>query len=194
MADIVFLVDGSTSIQPENFAIVKSFMNSLVNTTQVGQDHVHYCTIVYSNKPKIYFPLNQYYSKQEVQDAISVLAYPTGNTHTAEALKFSLDYFHESKGGRCAKGVPQMMFVITDGEATDRVNLETPVNRLHAYGVSIYGIGVADANKDELKSITKDINKVYHVKNFEALKDLWQNISCEICKKTKPGKYIASAY
>lgn len=168
---------------------MKFFMNSLVNTTQVGQDNVHICTIVYSTKAKVHFPLNQYYSKQEVQDAIRALKYPTGDTYTAKALQYSLDYFDEAKGGRGANGVPQMMFVITDGEATDPYYLEEAANKLHNYGVSIYGIGVANASKDELQKITKDKDKVFHVNNFQALKDLWQNISQEICKKTKPGKY-----
>lgn len=194
MADVVFLVDGSTSIEKKNFDNVKSFMNSVVNTTQVGQDNVRFCTIVYSYEPKVHFLLNQYYSKQEVQDAISDLDYPTGDTYTAKALQYSLDYFVESRGGRSASGVPQMMFVITDGEATDPYDLEEATNKLHNYGVTIYGIGVANANTDELKKITKDKNKVFHVDNFEALKALWHNISHEICQNTKPGKYITSAY
>lgn len=193
MADVVFLVDGSTSIGKENFDKMKSFMISVVNTTQVGQDNVRFCTIVYSYEPKFHFLLNKYYSKQEVQDAISDLGYPTGDTYTAKALQYSLDYFADSRGGRSASGVPQMMFVITDGEATDPNQLEKAANRLHNYGVRIYGIGVAKANTTELNKMTKDMNKVFHVDNFEDLKDLWQNISREICQNTKPGKYIISA-
>lgn len=169
-------------------------MNSIVNTTQVGQDNVRLCVIVYSNEPQIQFRLNKYYSKQEVQDAISSLKYPTGDTYTTKALQYSLKYFEESEGGRRTNGVPQMMFVITDGGATDPHGLEKAVDMLHNYGINIYGIGVAQANQDELKKITKDMNKVFHVSNFEALNNLWQRISHVICQKTKPGKYITSAY
>lgn len=194
VADVVFLVDGSTSIQSTNFEIMKSFMNSVVNTTQVGQDNVRVCTIIYSTNVTVHFPLNQYYSKEDVQEAISALIYPTGDTYTAKALQYSLDYFDEARGGRSANGVPQLMFVITDGEATDTHYLEGAANKLHNYGVRIYGIGVANASTDELKKITKDKNKVFHVNNFQALEDLWQNVSREICKETKPGKYIIFAY
>ncbi|KAB5586432.1 hypothetical protein PHYPO_G00001530 [Pangasianodon hypophthalmus] len=194
VADVVFLVDGSTSIESNNFERMKFFMNSVVNKTQVGQHNVRICTIVYSNTAKVHFRLNQHYSKEEVHKAISDLEYPTGDTYTAQALRYSLDYFDEAKGGRGANGVPQMLFVITDGEATDQYYLKEAADKLHKYGISIYGIGVANASKDELETITKDENKVFHVNNFQALIDLWPDISNEICKKTKPGKYITSTY
>ncbi|MCI4374056.1 hypothetical protein PGIGA_G00001650 [Pangasianodon gigas] len=194
VADVVFLVDGSTSIESNNFERMKFFMNSVVNKTQVGQDNVRICTIVYSNTAKVHFRLNQHYSKEEVQKAISDLEYPTGDTYTAQALRYSLDYFDEAKGGRGANGVPQMLFVVTDGEATDQYYLKEAADKLHKYGISIYGIGVANASKDELEMITKDENKVFHVNNFQALINLWPDISNEICKKTKPGKYITSTY
>ncbi|KAI5106466.1 collagen alpha-6(VI) chain [Silurus meridionalis] len=186
VADVVFLVDGSTSILSTNFERIKFFMISIVNSTQVGQNNVRICTIVYSNVPKIQFRLNDYHSKEEVQNAVSALHYPTGDTYTTKALKYSVDYFHETNGGRRASGVPQMMFVITDGEATDPHGLEDAANKLHRFGVSLYGIGVANASIDELEKITKDKNKIFHVNNFQALNNLWQNISNEICKETKP--------
>ncbi|KAI5606554.1 collagen alpha-6(VI) chain, partial [Silurus asotus] len=186
VADVVFLVDGSTSILSTNFKKIKVFMISIVNSTQVGQNNVRICIIVYSNVPKIQFRLNDYHSKEEVQNAVSALDYPTGDTYTTKALKYSVDYFNATNGGRRASGVPQMMFVITDGEATDPHGLEDAANKLHRFGVSLYGIGVANASIDELEKITKDKNKIFHVNNFQALSNLWQNISNEICKETKP--------
>ncbi|XP_058249736.1 collagen alpha-6(VI) chain-like isoform X2 [Hemibagrus wyckioides] len=186
VADVVFLVDGSTSITVKNFEILKFFMKLTVNTTHVGKDNVRFCTIVYSTKAKIQFQLNQFYSKEEVLDAITALNYPYGDTYTSKALEYSLDYFDESRGGRGAQGVPQMMFLITDGEATDPYQLEAAANELHKRGVHIYGIGVAKANPDELLKITKDINKVFHVSKIQGLTDILEDISHEICDKTKP--------
>ncbi|XP_017333399.1 collagen alpha-6(VI) chain isoform X2 [Ictalurus punctatus] len=186
VADIVFLVDDSGSISNESFNSMKFFMNSVVNTTQVGKDSVRFCTILYSDTPQTKFPLYQYYSKREVHDAISNLKHLGGNTYTAKALLYSLNYFSEANGGRGAKGVPQMLFVITDGEATDPHDLPKAANELKKYGVSVYGIGVANAKKSELEVITKDKNKVFLVDDFEALKALQQNISSVICNNTKP--------
>lgn len=189
MADVVFLVDGSTSITVQNFEILKLFMMLTVNTTHVGKDNVRFCTIVYSTKAKIKFQLNQYYSKEEVLAAITALNYPYGDTYTSKALEYSWEYFDESRGGRGAQGVPQMMFLITDGEATDPYQLEAAANELHKRGVHIYGIGVANENPNELLKITKDKNKVFHVSKIQDLIDILEDISHELCDKTKPGKY-----
>ncbi|XP_060778334.1 collagen alpha-6(VI) chain-like isoform X3 [Neoarius graeffei] len=186
VADVVFLVDDSTSITSDGFKSMKFFMNSVVNATQVGKDSVRFCTILYSDTPETKFPLNQYYSKREVRDAISRLKHYGGNTYTSKALRYSLDYFNEDNGGRGAKGVPQMLFVITDGQATDTYDLPEAADKLHKSGISVYGIGVANAKTSELETITKDITKVYQVGDFEALKALQQNISSVICNNTKP--------
>ncbi|XP_053350350.1 collagen alpha-6(VI) chain-like [Clarias gariepinus] len=186
VADVVFLVDDSSSITGDGFDSMKFFMNSVVNNTQVGQDNVRFCTILYSDTPKSKFPLNRYYSKREVRDAIDNLNHEGGNTYTARALLYSLNYFSEANGGRRTKGVPQMLFVITDGEATDPHDLPKAADELEKLGVSVYGIGVAGAKTDELEIITKDKRKISHVNDFEALKTLQKNISGVICNNTKP--------
>ncbi|XP_027004951.2 collagen alpha-6(VI) chain-like [Tachysurus fulvidraco] len=193
VADVVFLVDDSSSISDDSFMSMKYFMNSVVNSTQVGKDSVRFCTILYSDGAEAKFSLNQYYSKREVRDAINNLKHSGGSTYTAKALLYSLPYFSEASGGRGAKGVPQMMFVITDGEATDDDDLTTASNELHNYGVSVYGIGVDQAKTTELEIITKDKNKVFKVDDFEALKALQQNISSVICNNTKPECEKAAA-
>ncbi|KAF5896160.1 collagen alpha-6(VI) chain-like, partial [Clarias magur] len=186
VADVVFLVDDSGSISDTEFLSMKLFMNSVVNTTKVGKDNVRLCTILYSDTPKINFELNKYYSKQEVLDAINNIKQEGGNTYTAKALHYSLDYFSEANGGRGTKGVPQMLFVITDGEATDPHDLPKAADELQKLGVSVHGIGVARAKTAELEIITKDKSKVFHVGDFNALNALKENISRVICHNTKP--------
>ncbi|KAI4890693.1 hypothetical protein NFI96_033753 [Prochilodus magdalenae] len=186
VADVVFLVDGSSSIAPKDFESMKVFMNSMVSGTEVGQDNVRFCSIVYSDAPEAKFPLNRYNSKREVQQAISGILSPGGNTYTAKALQYSLAYFDKANGGRAENGIPQMMFVITDGEATDPHDLSKAADALHNRGVSVYGIGVAQAKRSELEIITKDSKKVFEVTDFEALKALRQNISSVLCKESKP--------
>ncbi|KAM9488327.1 collagen alpha-6(VI) chain [Clarias gariepinus] len=186
VADVVFLVDDSDSITKPGFDSMKFFMNSVINTTQVGKDNVRLCTILYSDTPKIKFPLNRYYSKREVRDAINDLKHTGGNTYTARALLYSLDYFSEANGGRGTIGVPQMLFVITDGQATDVHYLSDPADKLQNLSVRVYGVGVAGADTNELKIITKDKSKVFYVHDFEALKTLQKNISSVICNNTKP--------
>ncbi|XP_062848369.1 collagen alpha-6(VI) chain [Trichomycterus rosablanca] len=187
-ADIVFLVDGSTSIVEQDFKKVKSFMNALVDSTNVGPSAVCFCTILYSDieETKANFTLNQYKSKGEVMTAISQLDQPTGDTYTAEAILYSLEYFGQAKGGRRANGVPQILIVITDGEATNPYGLPKAAEEIHKLGVTVYGIGVGKAKQDELLTITRDINKVYNVTNYSALEALLKTFSKVICTESKP--------
>ncbi|XP_036446136.1 LOW QUALITY PROTEIN: collagen alpha-6(VI) chain [Colossoma macropomum] len=186
VADVVFLVDGSTSIAKKDFESMKVFMNLVVNNTQVGEDNVRFCSIVYSDAPEGKFPLNRYSSKREVQEAISGIEAPGGSTYTAKALQYSLTYFDQASGGRAKRGIPQMMFVITDGEATDKSELSKRADELQDRGISVYGIGVAKAKRSELEVITKDEKKVFHVSDYEALKALHQKISTVLCNTSKP--------
>ncbi|KAL6489035.1 hypothetical protein MHYP_G00027760 [Metynnis hypsauchen] len=186
VADVVFLVDGSTSIAEKDFESMKVFMNLVVNNTQVGQDNVRFCSIVYSDAPESKFPLNLYSSKREVREAINGIKAPGGNTYTARALQYSLAYFDQTNGGRAKRGIPQMMFVITDGEATDKYELTERADELQNHGISVYGIGVAKAKRSELEVITKDKKKVFHVNDYEALKALHHKISAVLCNDSKP--------
>uniref|UniRef100_A0AAY4A7Z5 VWFA domain-containing protein n=1 Tax=Denticeps clupeoides TaxID=299321 RepID=A0AAY4A7Z5_9TELE len=185
VADMMFLVDGSSSIDPSQFRIMQRFMISIVNSTIVGEKLVRFGAIVYSNRPESKFTLDQYTTNKEVRQAISDLQHPGGDTYTAEALEYSLAYFGAAHGGRGAEHVPQILFVITDGEATDSEKLPEASQRLLNSGISVYGIGVAAAPEKELLIMTGDQRKVFHVENYQALEGLYKNISQELCNETK---------
>lgn len=164
------------------------FMESIVNQTTVGKDLTHFGFIVYTDDPEIQFTLDRYSSKTEILNAIRTLEKPDGNTETGEALKYSLPFFHERNGGRAALGVPQILMLITDGEATQPADLPKPAAALRDNGISIFSIGIQGADVAELEVIAGDKAKVFFVDNFDALKDLPRNISEVLCKDTKPGK------
>ncbi|XP_051812885.1 collagen alpha-6(VI) chain [Acanthochromis polyacanthus] len=186
-ADIIFLVDGSTSITLQKFRNMQKFMESMVNQTTVGKDLTRFGVILYSNDPKSIFTLNQYSSKKEVLKAISGLKSPYGDTYTGKALGYSLQFFDAQHGGRAALQVPQILMVITDGDATDRNSLVAPSVALRNSGVSVFSIGVEGANMTQLQIMAGyDTSKVFYVDNFEALETLYKNITQVLCKTTKP--------
>lgn len=183
-------MDGSTSIDlvPGAWESMIKFMESIVNQTTVGKDLTRFGFIVYTDDPEIKFTLNRYSSKTEIIKAIRTIEKPTGNTETGEALKYSLPFFNEINGGRAALGVPQILMLITDGEATTPADLPNPAAALRDNGISVLSIGIQGADVAELEVIAGgDKSKVFFVDNFDALKDLHRNISDVLCKDTKPG-------
>lgn len=189
-ADIIFLVDGSTSIDkiPGAWESMIKFMEALVNQTTVGKDLTHFGFIIYTNNPNIVFNLTRYSSKTEILQAIRTFEKPKGDTHTGEALQYSLPFFNEINGGRAALGVPQILMLITDGAATHPTKLPEPAAALRDNGIDVFAIGIKQADVAELEVIAGgDKSKVFFVDNFDALKDLHRNISGVLCEKTKPG-------
>uniref|UniRef100_A0A672GL26 Collagen, type VI, alpha 4a n=1 Tax=Salarias fasciatus TaxID=181472 RepID=A0A672GL26_SALFA len=186
-ADIIFLVDGSTSITLPKFGSMQKFMLSIVNQTTVGENLTRFGVILYSDNPKSSFTLNQLKSKKEVSKAITALQPPYGNTYTGKALDYSLQFFNEENGGRAALQVPQILMVITDADATDRNGLVAPSVALRENGISVFSIGVEGANTTQLEIMAGyDKSRVFYVDNFDALETLYKNISLVLCNSTKP--------
>ncbi|XP_051922647.1 collagen alpha-6(VI) chain [Hippocampus zosterae] len=187
-ADIIFLVDGSTSITLDKFQSMQKFMSSMVSQTTVGKDLTRFGVILFSSEPKSVFTLNQYESKQDVLKAISALKSPYGDTYTGKALEYALPFFNAEHGGRAALNVPQILMVITDGDATDRNNLRQPSVALRDKGIAVFSIGVEGAIKDQLEIMANhDSSRVFYVDNFAALETLYKNITFVLCNSTKPA-------
>lgn len=182
-------MDGSVSITDTYFASMQKFMSSLVQQSTVGSDLTRFGVILYATEAAVSFTLNQYSNKRDVLQAISALKAPQGNTYTGKALAYSREYFMEQHGGRAALLVPQILMVITDGDATDRNSLVEPSQALKKEGVTVFSIGVEGANKTQLEIMAAgDSSKVFYVDKFDVLKDLHKNISQALCNSTKPGK------
>ncbi|CAL8354360.1 unnamed protein product, partial [Arctogadus glacialis] len=183
LADILFLVDGSTSIAEKDFQNMLKFMKSIVNASTVGENETRFGVVLYSTAPTSVFTLDEYSSKGQVLEAIQALQLPHGDTYTGRALAYTLQFFEVAHGGRRPSKVPQILMVITDGEATDPDKLKGPAEALREKGVVVYSIGVKGANQKELETISGNPTRVFFVDNFIDL----DTLSKEICIDTPPG-------
>ncbi|XP_062424459.1 collagen alpha-6(VI) chain-like [Rhea pennata] len=173
LADIVFLVDTSTSIGQENFQKVKDFLSTFVSSLDIGLDAIRVGLAQYSDETYRIFLLNQYSSKSDVLKQIEDLPYGRGETYTGTALDFvSTVYFTEFAGSRAKDYVPQVVILISIGESKDEV--EGPARKLRERGISVYVVAVGVQNKAELQQIaSKPFNKfLYSVDSFDDLQDL----------------------
>uniref|UniRef100_A0A8C6NS03 VWFA domain-containing protein n=1 Tax=Nothobranchius furzeri TaxID=105023 RepID=A0A8C6NS03_NOTFU len=187
-ADIIFLVDGSGSIDDQEFKSMQTFMYSVVNQTTVGQELTRFGVILYSDTAEIQFRLNAYNSRAEVLKAINGLVPPLKNTYTSKALKYSLEFFNDEHGGRRKLKIPQIIMVITDGDAQDYYGLKASSDALRANNINVISIGVEGAIKEQLDTMAGgDQSKVFFVKDFKELETLYKNMSDVICQTTKPA-------
>ncbi|KAM9723783.1 LOW QUALITY PROTEIN: collagen alpha-6(VI) chain-like [Menidia menidia] len=184
-ADILFLVDGSSSIDAEKFQSMKTFMGAVVNLTTVGRDLTRFGAILYADRPESRFELGDFESRGQVLAAIEGLAAPGGDTYTAAALTQALQYLGRPHGGRGGGGVPQLLMVITDGDATDAPRLRAAAEALRGAGVRVVSIGVRDADQGQLLLMAGDPGRVFYVNEFRQLELLHRNISHVLCNYTK---------
>lgn len=182
MADVVFIVDTSTSITQENFQKVKNFLSSLVSRLDIGLDAVRVGLVQYSDKAYQVFLLNQYLLKNDVLEQIGNLPYRGGETYTGRALDFvNTKYFTESAGSRVKSYVPQLAILITSGESSDEV--EQPAKKLRYRGISIYVVGTGIQNTTELQQIaSRPFRKyLYSTVSFDDLPDLSTRLLQDFC-------------
>lgn len=182
--DLLFLIDSSKSIDPQDYLKMKNFVKEVVDKSAVGQNEVHIGIMQYSTRQQLVFPLNSYYTKDEMINAINNMQQISENTLTGEAIDQVSQYFDIERGGRPHE--KRRLVVITDGESQDEV--KSPAQRLRAKGVLVYAIGVKDANSAELLDISGSPDRRFVGRDFDALKELENRVSLEICNPKRGRK------
>uniref|UniRef100_A0A3Q3IYS6 VWFA domain-containing protein n=1 Tax=Monopterus albus TaxID=43700 RepID=A0A3Q3IYS6_MONAL len=152
VADIVFLVKGSSSISGENFQEIRSFLRSIIRALNIGPNKVRIGLAQYSNKPHQEFLLKDHTNSKSLLAAVEKIPHREEGRETDKAIDFLLkEYFTKEAGSRASQRVPQIVVVISDGESKDNVSL--PARQLRQQGVIVYAIGVGEVNQKQLKSI-----------------------------------------
>jgi len=114
--DIVFVVDSSASIHPDDFTLMKNFLYQLVGRLHIDSDSTRVGLVVYSTKvdSEKSFYLNSYSSVKAVQSAISSIRHLEGNTNTSGAFAYVRTTILTSAGG-ARSNMPNIVVVFTDG-------------------------------------------------------------------------------
>ena len=183
------MVDGSWSIGTLNFEQIRQFLYTLVNSFDVGPDHVRIGLVQYSTTARTEFLLNSYQSKEDILEYISKLPYMGGGTQTGQGLDFMMrEHFTDKAGSRANQKVPQIAVVITDGKSQD--NVESHAQDLRRNGIVLYAIGIKDADEDQLKEIANEPHSqhVYSVSDFAALQGISQSIVQTLCTTVEEAK------
>lgn len=177
LADVIFLVDSSGSIDREDFLKMKAFMNKTIQRSVIGPDAVRLGVLQFSTYQREELALNSLQTHNDLIQKVNAMQQLGGGTLTGQALTFTSQYFDALKGGR--PNVPKILIVITDGEAQDAVAL--PARSLRDKNVVIYSIGVGGANVTQLKEISGIPDRVYIETDFDALQFLENEILVKIC-------------
>ena len=182
VADVVFIVDESGSIGGTNFQLMRIFLQKMVERLDVHTNRVRVGIVMYNDNPMGRVYLNTFNDKNEILQFIKILPYHGGGTKTGLALKFARqNVFVKERGSRKSQGVQQVAVVITDGESQDEVEKEAA--DLRRDGVTVYAIGIKDANKTQLVQMASHPSKkhMFIVDSFTKLKTLLKTLEKIVC-------------
>ncbi|KAM4632934.1 collagen alpha-1(XII) chain isoform 2-T3 [Polymixia lowei] len=180
IGDLVFLVDGSWSVERNNFKYIRSFISAMAGAFQIGEDKTRVAVVQYSTDTRTEFNLNQHLTRGELLRAISNLPYKGGNTMTGDALDFLMKKtFTEAAGAR--KGFPKVAVIITDGKSQDPV--EAYAKKLRRTGVEVFVLGIKEADEEEMKQIASIPYRthVYNVADFDMIKSVQKALITQVC-------------
>uniref|UniRef100_A0A3Q4G937 Matrilin 2 n=1 Tax=Neolamprologus brichardi TaxID=32507 RepID=A0A3Q4G937_NEOBR len=178
--DLVFVIDGSKSLGPNNFELVKQFVNSIVDSLDISKTGTHVGLLQYSSKVRTEFTLGQYSTAQHIKSAVNRMRYMGRGSMTGSALRHMFESsFSTKEGGRF--NIPRVSIVFTDGRSQDDVS--EWATKAKNSGITIYALGVGKAIEQELREIASepDEKHLYYAEDFEKMAEITKKLKSRIC-------------
>ncbi|RVE72626.1 hypothetical protein OJAV_G00039430, partial [Oryzias javanicus] len=188
--DLVLLIDGSKSVRPQNFELVKKFVNQVVDSLDVSTHGTRVGLVQYSSRVRTEFPLNMYHTAEDIKAAVMKVEYMEKGTMTGLALKHMLENsFSEAEGARpAARNIPRIGLVFTDGRSQD--DISEYAKKAKEAGITMYAVGVGKAVEDELREIASEpVEKhFYYTTDFNAISTIADNLKLNVCPEESQGE------
>ncbi|XP_050409287.1 collagen alpha-5(VI) chain [Patella vulgata] len=182
-ADVMFLLDTSSSIEIDDFRKQLQFTQDVVKIFDIGRERTKVGVALFSDTVYPQFDLNAYNSKGHIVDRIGKIGYRGGRTNTAEALSFLRTKVFTQDQVR--QGVPRIAIVLTDGLSNYPDETVRESKELHLNGITVFVIGIGNqTDTNELKAIASnpDSEYAFHVNNFDALYSVKKTLAVKTCK------------
>ena len=188
--DLVFLLDESGSVGSTNFResldFVKNITKAFSDEKLSGKNGTRLGLSTFSSSYQPEFYLSSYTKQTSYLFAIDRVSYSGGSTNLGDALQRILtDQFTEARGLRPeVDGIPRILIVLTDGEATDSISI--PAQNVRDKNIVVYAIGIANYNLDQLKKIASSESHIYTLSTFSDLEKFISTITSSTCYEPRP--------
>ncbi|XP_057707448.1 collagen, type XXVIII, alpha 2a [Corythoichthys intestinalis] len=187
--ELVFVIDSSESVGPDNFEIIKDFVTRMVDRTTVGRNATRIGLVLYSLDVHLEFNLVRYTNKQDVKQAIRKMPYMGEGTYTGTAIrKATQEAFYNAR-----PGVRKVAIVITDGQTDKRepVKLDIAVREAHAANIEMYALGIVNSSDPTQEEFLRELNLIasdpdsehmYLIDDFNTLPALESKVISQFCE------------
>ncbi|XP_064622375.1 collagen alpha-6(VI) chain-like [Lineus longissimus] len=187
-ADVVFLMDESSSIQPDSWDKQKDFVKEMIKSFDIGQHFTRVSLITFSTGATLIFSLKRYNTRERMINSLDHLRQQGGQTDTGAALRIAREYVFLPRMGsrRDDPDIPQICIVITDGNSQQSEETKHQAALTKAGGISVFAIGVGKkVSKQELRNIASGVEYVFPVDDYSKLKNIEFALAYRACDVTK---------
>ena len=130
--DVLFILDGSNSIKPAEFQLIKQFVGEIIKEFPLGPDDFQVAILVFSNLVQKVMEFTGKIDISTVLSKIDAITHPAKSTATDKALDMVAQMFSTARN--LAEGYPRIVIILTDGESDDpdrtKLALKTSQNSL----------------------------------------------------------------
>lgn len=173
--ELVFVIDSSESVGPDNFNVIKDFVNALIDRASVSRDTTRVGVVLYSHINEVVVALGREATRDEIKSAVRSMTYLGEGTYTGSAIQRTNQVFRAARAG-----VRKVAIIITDGQADkrDEVSLQSAVSEAQGNNIEMFVIGVVNEShplyeefKMELNLMASDPDSdhVYLIDDFKTL-------------------------
>lgn len=169
------MIDSSESVGPDNFNIIKDFVNALIDRVSVSRDATRVGVVLYSHINIVVVDLGQEVTRDEIKSRVRSMTYLGEGTFTGSAIQKANQVFKLAR-----PGVRKVAIVITDGQADKRdvMSLESAVSEAQRANIEMFVIGVVNQSDPYFEEFKKELNlmaskpdseHVFLIENFRTL-------------------------
>ena len=156
--DIMIVLDHSASVKQKSFDKQTDFIRGFVSLLPVAKDNVRVGLIRYWYIVELVFDFDDFFTDTALESVISAMRRPKWRqrTSTGAALQRMVDTFTGDSGARDPTAVSRVAIVVTDGKATDEIDVA--LQEAQNNNITIYAYGIGNAfreGSDELKELQK---------------------------------------
>ncbi|WAR04185.1 MATN1-like protein [Mya arenaria] len=189
-AEIIFLMDSSSSIWYIDFAKQINFVSDMVDHFEIGPDKTRIGVGSFAYKYRPNFGLDSYDNAEDIKTAIKAIPQYLGGTYTYDALDGVRTRALDKDIVRA--GVVKIVIVLTDGESYNAHKTKVAAMKLKEDAV-VFAVGIGEKTDDqELRAIASEPSDEYlfHVGNYGLLDTIKEALAVTACKvELNDGEY-----
>ncbi|CAH2248777.1 collagen alpha-1(XXI) chain [Pelobates cultripes] len=179
--DLVFILDGSWSVDPENFEILKKWVVNITSNFDIGPKYTQIGVVQYSDYPVLEIPLGHHAFSEDLIKKMEAIQYLGGNTRTGNAIQFAIDNLF----ARSLRPLTKIAIVLTDGKSQDDVKEIAEEARRNK--ITLFAIGVgSEIEESELRAIANKPSSTYvfYVEDYIAISRIREVMKQKLCEES----------